>query len=107
MQNLSTSKTITVKSKKCATVDSNLFARKRMTQFDSETKNTSNSLVMSSTKTNLFLNKFIFKWPIIALLALSNLCFFILLMSLEETLPPITKGELSLTLSSYSCSLNL
>ena len=44
-----------------------------------------------------------FKWPIIVLLALSSLCFFILLMSLEETLSPITKGELSRTLSSYSC----
>ena len=42
-----------------------------------------------------------FKWPIIVLFALSNLCFLIL-MSLEETLSPITKGELSLTLSSYS-----
>ena len=43
-----------------------------------------------------------FKWPIIVLLALPNLGFFISLMSLEETLSPITKGELSLTLSSYS-----
>ena len=43
------------------------------------------------------------KWPIIVLLALSNLYFFILLMKLEETLSPITKGELSLTLSSYFC----
>ena len=44
-----------------------------------------------------------FKWPVIVLLALPNLGFFILLMSLEETLSPITKGKLSITLSSYSC----
>ena len=44
-----------------------------------------------------------FKWPIIVLLALPNLCFFVLMMSLEETLSPVAKGELSLTLSSYSC----
>ena len=44
-----------------------------------------------------------FKWPIIVLLALSNLCFYILIMSTEETLSPITKGKLPLTLSSYSC----
>ena len=44
-----------------------------------------------------------FKWPIIVLLALSNLCFFILMMSLEETISPVTKRELPLTLSSYSC----
>ena len=48
-----------------------------------------------------------FKWPIIVLysitLLLPNLCFLILSMSLEETLSPITKGELFLTLSSYSC----
>ena len=44
-----------------------------------------------------------FKWLIIVLLALSNLCFFVLMMSLEETLSPITKGELSLTPSLYSC----
>ena len=43
-----------------------------------------------------------FKWPTIVLFALSSLCFLILMMSLEETLSPITKGELSLTLSSYS-----
>ena len=43
-----------------------------------------------------------FKWPIIVLLPLSNHCFFILLMSLEETLSAIIKGELSLMLS-YSC----
>ena len=30
-----------------------------------------------------------FKWPIIVLLALSNLCFSTLMMSLEETLSPI------------------
>ena len=44
-----------------------------------------------------------FKWPVIVLPALSNLCFFILLMPLEEILLPNTKGELLLTLSSYSC----
>ena len=44
-----------------------------------------------------------FKWPITLLFALSNLCFFTLMMSLEETLSAITKRELSLTLSSYSC----
>ena len=44
-----------------------------------------------------------FKWTIIVLPALFNLCFFILMMPLEETLSPITKGELTLTLSSYSC----
>ena len=43
------------------------------------------------------------KWPIIVLLALSNLCFFILMISLEETLSPIIKEELSFTLSSYFC----
>ena len=48
-----------------------------------------------------------FKWPIIVLAALSNLCFFILMMSLEETLSPITKGELSLALSSCSCQSKL
>ena len=37
------------------------------------------------------------------LFALSNLCFFILMMLLEETLSPITKGKLPLTLSSYFC----
>ena len=31
-----------------------------------------------------------FKGPIIVLLALSNLCFFILMTSLEETPSPIT-----------------
>ena len=40
-----------------------------------------------------------FKWPIIVLFALFNLCFFILMMSLEETLLPITKGELPLILA--------
>ena len=40
-----------------------------------------------------------FKWPIIVLFAMSNICFFILMMSLEETLLPITKGELPLTLA--------
>ena len=44
-----------------------------------------------------------FKWSIIALLTLSNLYFFILLMSLEETQSPTTKDESSLTLSLYSC----
>ena len=44
-----------------------------------------------------------FKWPVIVLYALSNLCFFILMISLEGTLSPITKGEFPLTLSSYSC----
>ena len=44
-----------------------------------------------------------FKWPIIVLFALSDLCFFILMISLEETLSPITKGKLPFTLSSYSC----
>ena len=44
-----------------------------------------------------------FKWPIIVLFALSSLCFFILMMSLEETLSPITKGKLSIALSSNSC----
>ena len=44
-----------------------------------------------------------FKWPIIVLFALSNLCFFNLMMSLEETLRPITNGELQLTLSSCFC----
>ena len=39
-----------------------------------------------------------FKWPIVVLLALSNLCFFILMMSSS-----ITKGKLLLTLISYSC----
>ena len=48
-----------------------------------------------------------FKWPIIVLVALSNLCFFILMMSLEEPLSPITKGELSLALSSCSCQSKL
>ena len=43
-----------------------------------------------------------FKWPIIVLLALPNLCFFILLMPLEEILLPNTTAELLLTLSSYS-----
>ena len=61
--------------------------------LDSETKNTSNSFIISSTKTNLFLEEIMFKWPIIVLFALSNLCFFILMMSLEETLSPITKGD--------------
>ena len=75
--------------------------------FDSETKNTSNSFITSSTKANLFLNEFMFKWPIIVLVALSNLCFFILMMSLEEPLSPITKGELSLALSSCSCQSKL
>ena len=75
--------------------------------FDSETKNTSSSFITSSTKANLFLNEFMFKWPIIVLVALSNLCFFILMMSLEEPLSPITKGELSLALSSCSCQSKL
>ena len=44
-----------------------------------------------------------FKWPIIVLFALSNLFFFIPMMSLKETLPPITEGELPLTLSTYFC----
>ena len=42
-----------------------------------------------------------FKWPIFVLFPLSNLCFFILIMPLEETLSPVTKGELPLTLSLY------
>ena len=58
--------------------------------------------IISSTKKNLFLNEFMFNL-LIVLFALSNLCFFILMMSLEETLPPITEAELSLTLSSYFC----
>ena len=48
-------------------------------------------------------NGFMSKWPISVLFALSDLCFFILMMSLEETLSPVTKGELPFTLSSYSC----
>ena len=44
-----------------------------------------------------------FKSPTVLLLALSHFCFFILMMTLEETLSPITKGELSLTLFLYSC----
>ena len=44
-----------------------------------------------------------FKWPIIVLFALFILCFFILMMSLKETLSPVTKEELSLTPSSYFC----
>ena len=40
-----------------------------------------------------------FKWSI----ALSNLCIFILMMSLEEKLSPTTKVKWSLTLSSYPC----
>ena len=73
--------------------------------FDSETKSASNKFIISPTKTNLFLKEFTFNWPIIALFILSNLCFFILLMSLEETLSPITKRKLSLTLSLYSFQL--
>ena len=42
-----------------------------------------------------------FKWPIIVLFALPNLCFFILMMSLEKTIYPITKGGLPLSLSPY------
>ena len=48
-----------------------------------------------------------FKWLLIVLFALSNLCFFILMMASEEILSPITKGELPLTLSSYSCQSKL
>ena len=40
------------------------------------------------------------KWPITVLFALANFCFFILLMSFKETLSPVTKAKLSLTLSS-------
>ena len=67
--------------------------------IDLETKSTSNCFAISSTKTNLFLNEFMFKWPIIVLLALSYLCFFIVMMPLEETLSPIRKAELSLSIS--------
>ena len=81
----------------------NFCCREGMSYFDSENKNTSTNILISLTRTNLLLNEFMFKWPIIVLFALSNLCFFILWMSLEEKLSPVTKGELSLTLSSYFC----
>ena len=47
------------------------------------------------------------KWPITVLFALANFCFFILLMSFKETLSPITKAKLSLTLSQIFISQNL
>ena len=48
-----------------------------------------------------------FKWTIIVLLALTNLCFFILVMPLEEALSPITKRELSHSQSIFISLNNL
>ena len=42
-----------------------------------------------------------FKWTIIVLLALTNLCFFILVMPLEETLSPQVSLWIYITVGNY------